>query len=277
MFVKTNDETQLYVNKIGQGPVLILVPGANGTGDIFGQTTQFLKANFTVITYDRRGYGQTIPGVPLPDEAKNPNSSFRIKADVDDVLTLADTFSPLTPVYLMGSSSGSIVAAEAFANAPARFAKVAIHECPLTTVLDDNGALGNSTNNLVQRVLKGDFSAVTDLFNQMHIQPLDAQMMGLAPDSHPDKEKMKSMLFWLQYESSQYTSQSIDWQTFADHRNQVVLLNGTDSVGFLPQKVNEAIGQKIDVQITTIPGGHLGYAQKPQGFANKLTESLLDK
>ncbi|HAT54511.1 MAG TPA: alpha/beta hydrolase [Lactobacillus sp.] len=274
MFVKTNDATQLYVNQNGQGPILILVPGANGTGDIFDQTVHFLKENFTVITYDRRGYGQTIPGVPLPEEAKDPNSSLRIKADVADVLTLANTFSPSTPVYLMGTSSGSIVAAEAFASAPTRFAKVAIHECPVTTVLDDDGAFANTTNNLVQRTLKGDFSAVTDLFSQMHIQPLDAQMMGLAAGSHPDKEKMKPMCFWLQYESAQYTNQIIDWQILADHRDQVLLLNGTDSVGFLPQKINQAIGQKINVKITMIPGGHLGYAQKPQRFADKLAESL---
>lgn len=36
--------------KVGQGPILILVPGANGTGDIFLPLAEHLKDNFTVVT-----------------------------------------------------------------------------------------------------------------------------------------------------------------------------------------------------------------------------------
>jgi len=276
MQVQTPDNTQLNVNKVGSGPVLILVPGANGTGDIFAPAAETLKTQFTVITYDRRGYGQTVVAQPLPPEATQPTSSYRIDADVADIFTLADTFSPEAPVFIMGSSSGSIVVAKAFASQPDRFAKVAIHESPLTTVTADGAQLQTQTADLVQSALHGHFEALTDLFvNQMHIQPLDAQMMGLTADAKPDPAKMKSMLFWLEYESAQYTSQVIDWQVFADNRQKVVLLNGTDSVAFLPQAVDEAIGQKIGVPITTIPGGHLGYAQKPAAFAQTLAAALL--
>lgn len=133
----------------------------------------------------------------------------------------------------MGSSSGSIVAAKAFERQPDRFAKVAIHESPLTTVLDDDGETKKMSGALVQEALNGHFEAISDLFvNTMHIQPLDAQMMGLAADSKPDPAKMQAMRFWLEYESAQYTGQVIDWHIFAQHRDQVILLNGTDSVGF---------------------------------------------
>lgn len=245
-------------------------------GDIFTASAATLQHHFTVVTYDRRGYGQTKLANPLPTDAAKPTSHYRIDADVQDVFTLADAFSAAAPVYLFGSSSGSIVAAKAFAAQPSRFIKVAIHESPLTTVTPDATELQATTNQLVQTALNGHFEAIVALFNNtMHIQPLDAQMMGLAPDSKPDATKMAAMRYWLKYETAQYTGQVIDWSIFAANRSQVVLLNGTDSVGFLPQSINAAIGAKINVSMTTIPGGHLGYAQKPTEFANTLTTALL--
>ena len=43
----------------GNGPVLILIPGANGTGNIFQGAVEFLQHKFTVVTFDRRGYGNS--------------------------------------------------------------------------------------------------------------------------------------------------------------------------------------------------------------------------
>ncbi|ANK60578.1 alpha/beta hydrolase [Loigolactobacillus backii] len=276
MQIKTNDNTLLNVNKVGHGPILILIPGANGTGDIFYTTAETLKNNFTVITYDRRGYGKTVVPTPLPANASDPDSNYRIDKDVDDIFALADTFSPNEPVYLMGSSSGSIVAEKAFSKNPNHFVKVSIHESPLATVIDDGGQFKKESAQIVQKVLDGNFGAISDLFvDQMHIQPLDAKMMGLATDSKPDPAKMKSILFWLKYESAQYTSQVIDWNIFKNNSEKVILLNGTDSTGFFPQTVNQAISKKIDVPITMISGGHLGYAQKPEKFADTLTDALL--
>lgn len=66
MLLKTKDKTQLNVTVQGGGPLLILVPGANGTGDIFADTATTLQQHFTVVTYDRRGYGQSKLARPLP-------------------------------------------------------------------------------------------------------------------------------------------------------------------------------------------------------------------
>ncbi|WP_072557547.1 alpha/beta fold hydrolase [Lactiplantibacillus plantarum] len=274
MQIKTNDGTILNVNKKGEGPVLILVPGANGTGDVFAQIAMVLADNFTVITYDRRGYGKTVVAETLPNSAANPDSNYRIDADVRDIFTLAGEFSPEQPIYIMGTSAGSIVAEKAFEEDPSRFAKIAIHETMLNTVINDDGKSRNQTNAIVQDALNGNPSAVSMLFSRMHVQPLDSQMMGLASDSKPDPDKMKSMMFWLKYETRQYTSQVIDWSLFKEHRDQVVLLNGTDSVGFLPQDVDNAISKIIDVPVDAIPGGHLGYVQKPQEFAQVLEDVL---
>jgi pimeloyl-ACP methyl ester carboxylesterase len=40
-------------------PVLIFIPGANGTGDIFLPLAEQLKDHFTVVAVDRRDYGES--------------------------------------------------------------------------------------------------------------------------------------------------------------------------------------------------------------------------
>lgn len=94
--------------KIGEGPVLILVPGANGTGDIFLPLAEQLKDRFTVVAVDRRDYGHSELTEPLPERAQNPNDDYRVKRDAQDVAELAKHLSD-EPVYILGSSSGSIV------------------------------------------------------------------------------------------------------------------------------------------------------------------------
>ena len=100
---------KLRYHKVGNGPVIIFIPGANGTGDIFMPLAQQLKDKFTVVAVDRRGYGQSELTEPLPEEAINPDSRFRVKRDAQDIAELAKSLSD-EPVYVLGSSSGSIVA-----------------------------------------------------------------------------------------------------------------------------------------------------------------------
>jgi len=68
---------KLRYYKIGKGPVLILIPGANGTGNIFIPLAKQLQEHFTVVAIDRRGYGQSELTEPLPDEVSNPYSHKR--------------------------------------------------------------------------------------------------------------------------------------------------------------------------------------------------------
>lgn len=100
---------KLRYHQVGQGPVLIFIPGANGTGDIFLPLAEQLKDHFTVVAVDRRDYGESELTEPLPDSASNPDSDYRVKRDAQDIAELAKSLSD-EPVYILGSSSGSIVA-----------------------------------------------------------------------------------------------------------------------------------------------------------------------
>lgn len=59
-FIKTRDDTNLYVKKWGSGPAVMLIHGWPLTADSWDEVALALAENgFTAIAYDRRGFGRS--------------------------------------------------------------------------------------------------------------------------------------------------------------------------------------------------------------------------
>ncbi|MFE7083638.1 alpha/beta hydrolase [Priestia megaterium] len=267
----------LYYETVGQGPVLILIPGANGTGDIFAGVAKFLQDKYTVVTYDRRGYVHSELTASLPEDAKNPNSTYRLETDANDVAALAKHLSN-EPVYILGSSSGAIVALETLQDHPDIVKKVAFHEPPIHTFLANSSEWETKNNKVVKTSQeKGMASAMKLFFDDLHAAPMDAQMMAKPAGTLENAENpvVKGMAYWFEYEIRQYTSRKIDLNKLIEQKDKIILFNGTDSVGSFPQDVVKDLSEKLCLPINLIAGGHLGYVQKPQEFAQTLERLLV--
>ncbi len=93
-----------------------------------------MQDKYTVVTYDRRGYSHSVLTEPLPSDADKSHSSYRLETDASDVAALAKHLSD-EPVFILGSSSGAIVAMETLQDHPDIVKKVAFHEPPINTFL----------------------------------------------------------------------------------------------------------------------------------------------
>ncbi|MBO9574732.1 MAG: alpha/beta hydrolase [Sphingobium sp.] len=96
MHIKTSDGVYLHVKDMGEGMPVILIHGWPLTGDMFEyQTLALLEAGYRVITYDRRGFGQS----------SHPASGYSYDRFADD---LADIFRELAidRAALVGFSMG---------------------------------------------------------------------------------------------------------------------------------------------------------------------------
>ena len=87
-FVETNDGVQLHVKDVGTGKPVLLIHGWPLTGDMFEyQSLALIEAGYRVITYDRRGFGQS--GHPATgydyDTFADDLSSVMLKLNLDDV------------------------------------------------------------------------------------------------------------------------------------------------------------------------------------------------
>ncbi|EUJ23382.1 haloacid dehalogenase [Listeria grandensis FSL F6-0971] len=273
MAILTCDGANLFYEISGQGPTLILIPGANGTGDIFKPASMFLKEHFNVITYDRRGFGQSTLTEDMPQEAADTHSTYRLKTDAADVAALAQAVSGEEQVFIMGSSSGSIVAMETLQDFPEIVKQIAFHESPINTLLPAAKKWQDINAEITTTALTENFALGMEKFaTAMRTVELDKKMMARpgVDLSDMDNPEVQGIDYWFRYEIRQYTSREIDFNAFKQHRDKIRLLNGTDSKGSFPQDVMHVISDYLDLPIYDIPGAHLGYIQKPEGFATTL-------
>jgi acetyltransferase/esterase len=87
---------RLYYETYGGGPLMLMIPGANGTADIFRGVAKCLEAEYTVVAYDRRGFSRSRLDGPV-DPAR------RLEVDADDVRRLIERLSD-EPGIVFGSS-----------------------------------------------------------------------------------------------------------------------------------------------------------------------------
>ncbi|MGF0524151.1 alpha/beta fold hydrolase [Agrobacterium pusense] len=95
-FIEAKDGTKLHVKDMGEGRPVILIHGWPLTGDMFEyQTLALLEAGFRVITYDRRGFGQS----------GHPARGYNYDTFADDLAAVIDGLE-LQSVSLVGFSMG---------------------------------------------------------------------------------------------------------------------------------------------------------------------------
>ena len=120
---------QLFYEVSGSGPLLVLIPGAAGTGEVFHPLVRELIARYQVVTYDRRGFSRSQLDGPQ-------DYDHRLSTDADDVRRLIEHLTD-QPAIVFGNSSGAIVALEVLTRYPERVQMVVAHEPPVVSLLSD--------------------------------------------------------------------------------------------------------------------------------------------
>jgi pimeloyl-ACP methyl ester carboxylesterase len=120
--VTSKDGTTIAYDQTGSGTPLILVGGAMSTrtGE---ELSKYLAPHFTVITYDRRGRGDSTNTLP-----------YAVQREIEDIEALVDAAGG--SAYLYGMSSGAVLALEAANALPNKIKKLVMYEPPL--IVDDS-------------------------------------------------------------------------------------------------------------------------------------------
>ncbi len=99
--VTSKDGTAIGFDRAGQGPAIVLVDGAMSYRAFgLGPLAELLKPHFTVITYDRRGRGESGDKKP-----------YALEREVEDIEALVNQAGG--SAFLFGTSSGACLALEA--------------------------------------------------------------------------------------------------------------------------------------------------------------------
>ncbi|NEC69329.1 alpha/beta hydrolase [Streptomyces sp. SID9727] len=118
--VVSADGTAIAYEKQGTGPAVVLVGGALMTRDASAELAALLAGHFTVITYDRRGRGDSGDG-----------SAYEVRREIEDIDALIEGPGGGSAM-LFGMSSGAVLALEATARGSA-VPRLALYEPPFVT------------------------------------------------------------------------------------------------------------------------------------------------
>ena len=115
--VHSADGTAIAYDLAGHGPLLIIVDGAMCTRTSKSKLASLLAEHFTVLSYDRRGRGDSGDTQP-----------YAVAREIEDIEALIDRHGPAACLY--GHSSGGCLALDAAARLGPKVSSLAVYEVP---------------------------------------------------------------------------------------------------------------------------------------------------
>jgi pimeloyl-ACP methyl ester carboxylesterase len=150
--VRSADGTAIAYERTGTGPALILVDAALGFRGFgpMGELAGLLSGDFTVVTYDRRGRGESADTLP-----------YAVDREVDDLAALIEEAGGSALIY--GFSSGAVLALHAAARG-LPIPKMALLEPPIP--LENQPEEGDLGAEIAEMVAAGRRGDAVDHFNR---------------------------------------------------------------------------------------------------------------
>ncbi|MCX4526940.1 MULTISPECIES: alpha/beta fold hydrolase [unclassified Streptomyces] len=248
----------------GFGPVLLLVPGGGADAALFDGVADALARHFTVVAYDPRG--RTRSPLDGPPEDQSPQGQSQ-----DAALLLAALTDE--PAYVAGTSAGAVVALDLLQRHPELVRRVVAHEPPLVGLLPDAAQQHRFFASVVETYRAQGLEAAMAV---MAAGTDDGRGAGGAGGEHnpPPADVMARVLAnlpsFLERELLQFTGHMPDLDALAPYADRLVPAAGEDSYGLLLRRPAEALAERLGSAVTDFPGGHLGCAEQPAAFADRL-------
>jgi pimeloyl-ACP methyl ester carboxylesterase len=258
------DEIQrLYVEKRGNGPPLLFIPGLAGDAANFIELADVLSDEFTVIMYDRRGYSRSQRGwirVTLEEQA-------------DDIAKILDVLE-LPHTIIMSSSMGGAIAFQFMLRHADRLKGAILHE-PfwLPTFSSDPAAIKAEVDaniKIVQNRREKDCGLLEGrlryLLSDETLEYFHAASRQRVAENTETTTVEREML-------SQWIPSAEEFAAIS--RIPFSILLGKSTKPFFAEVV-EAFAKRLQVKTVSVPGGHAGFIDHADKVAS-LIQPILKK
>ncbi len=236
----SKDGTAIAYEKTGSGPVIILIDGAMGHREHFGgrALAAELSKDFTVITYDRRGRGESTDTQP-----------YSVDREIEDINSLINLVG--SPVYLYGFSSGAVLALIAAAKLGDKVTKLAVLEPPFGDNDDQSKKeFRDYCNHMTQLLREGKKSEAVAYFLQDMIPPEVLKGMKQSPAWAP----MVSVAHTLAYDHEIMGDGAVPTSLAASVTIPTLVLDGSESPPFKHTAANAMAGAMPNARRKTLEG-----------------------
>jgi pimeloyl-ACP methyl ester carboxylesterase len=248
----------IYYEVRGSGPLLLLISGGSGDASSFNILLNYLTDQYTVVTYDRRGYKRS--------KIDEPSQELQMETESNDIHHLFTALS-YEEAYIFGSSLGAAIALDFVSRYPEQARSVVAHEPPefyLTSNEAENIEFMKSIKKISQQ--QGETAGKKAI----------AEMVGVKIKNTKAQDNDNSK-FFLEKELPMINNYRFDFNGLKNAMNMTPIVIGAgstspkDSPNYLGAN---AISQNLGIDLTMFPGDHVGWAREPMEFTKKLTEIL---
>ncbi|WP_336206367.1 alpha/beta fold hydrolase [Nonomuraea sp. LPB2021202275-12-8] len=236
--ITSADGTAIAYDRVGEGPVVVLVAGAfsTRTDPVMTGLAQALASRFTAVSYDRRGRGDS--GDTLP---------YAARREIEDLRALVEAFGERVMVF--GGSSGGALALEAAA-AGVDIARLAVFEPPYVTdpgrpPLPSHAELGA----LVEAGRRGE---AVELFMTKGAD-LPAELVG-GMKGQPFWASMEAAAHTLAYEAAVVGPGPVPSQRLAAVFAPTLVLAGAESTSRMLEAARAVAGALPDARLRVMEG-----------------------
>jgi pimeloyl-ACP methyl ester carboxylesterase len=257
----------LYYEVRGSGPVLMLI-GLPADSGAFGAVAPLLADEYTVVTYDPRGFSRST--ISDPEQDATPEL---IADDVHRVLAAVTA----DPAQVFGSSGGAVTGLALVTRYPGQVRTLIAHEPPVIAILPDAAQLTAA------------MSDVYDTYRREGPGPAFAKFMtlaGFAPPTGdaapepagqqaPSRQDLANGERMLAHQLRPTAFYRPDIAGLAAASARVVIGGGQDSAGQLAHRAAVALARQLGTPLAEFPGGHTGFASEPEPFAHALRQALV--
>jgi pimeloyl-ACP methyl ester carboxylesterase len=257
---------RLYYETRGAGPLLLLIPGANGDANGFPPLAGRLAADFTVVTYDRRGYTRSIlDGVQ--------DYAHRLETDADDARRLIEHLAA-EPATVFGTSSGAVIALQLLIDHPQAVRALVAFEPAAFRLLPDGEKWIAFENEVYELYRRSGPAPARGLFVQRLFAEVDHPIMSRAPAPEHATTVTANANYFFEREMRQYIAAELDMGKLLQRAQVVIPAMGLASADFPDGRAARALSLRLRRELLELPDGHVGYITSTEEFARRLVQRL---
>jgi pimeloyl-ACP methyl ester carboxylesterase len=252
----------IYHEVRGSGPSILFISADAFDAGSFEGVARDLANEFTVITYDRRGYSRS----PRPEAwtATSPQEQ------ADDAAALLEALD-LAPAAVFGTSGGAIILLDLVTRRPDVLRGALVHEPPIVGVLPNADEVGAQLQAMVQKgFARGGPRGAIELFARSFSGDVvfDRMEPALRERLLANAEVFFEMVL------QPFTSYVSDAEALASAHVLVIPLAGVESRGMFFYDTTRWLAERVGAELVEIPGQHGGYMDHPKEVADILRPIL---
>jgi len=272
-----SDEADLYFERRGDGPPLLLITGGGGDAGFYAALAGNLAGEYTVLTYDRRGNSRS----RLP---RGPAKITISGQSMDAVAVLREN--GFSRAHIFGNSGGATIALDLAACHPDVVETAIVHEPPVPRVLPEPGEILAFYDEFDRVLAAEGWQAAFTLFQ--------ARIGQISPGQHPawdyllrpakvllpgrQLDLMKRVAgnweYMTRFEVRSFIDYVPDLDRIVANEVRIVLAKGAQTLDVAEIQMTEVIAERLGAECAVFPGGHTAALDIPAAFAVRLRQLL---